>query len=509
MTTPNLLYDKTKQILLQPANDAASFWDPRVYEKDLKNAANIGLNCIRISLEWSRLEPHKNEWKDDVLEQYKKMIICMRENHLIPIVTLNHFTLPLWVLTPPANFKKKLFQHLLPQPLNDLPLNNPESDDMFWKSMRGWENSATVDAFVRFVRKVVDELKEYVDYWITINEPVTFIVGGGYLAGISPPGFFLDGHRARSALHNLIEAHIRTYNTITEIDDVDADGDGVTKTVGIAHASVAVEAAKPKRLFGRKLIDNINSAKNFSYFVNDYFLNAIVNGFEDLNYLNNLERFNKESKQLIVHKDWEHKIDFIGINYYRRVRVYYNPIIALSTAKFIGGVFDDNSDKPRRKNLSLTNDLGWEIYPLGLYNALLEIWKRWNTPILITENGIPDKNDRLRAPFITSHIRQVRKAISEGVDVRGYLYWSLFDSYEWHQGYSDDSRFGLFHVGKGNQGKGRVMTSGASALKLMIKECLQKEGERVSDFAIKNAIEKYGHYTDDGSYLAIGISHSS
>ena len=503
MTTPSLFYSKTRQALLQPANEAASFWEPRIYETDFKNASQIGLNSLRISLEWSRLEPHRNEWKNDVLEAYKKLIIRMKENRLIPIVTLNHFTLPLWVLTPPTNFKKRLIQHFLPQPLKDLPLNDPPGDDLFWKSLRGWENPATVDAFIKFVKYVVDELKEHVDYWITLNEPVTFIVGGGYLAGISPPGFFLDGHRARRVLHNLIEAHVQAYKLITKIDDADADGDGISKTVGISHAEVAVEPAKSRELLGMKLINNNNSAKNFSYFVNDYFLNAIVNGFEDLNFLDTLQKLNKASKQFIVHDDWKNNIDFIGINYYRRVRVYYNPIVALSSAKFVGGGFDDISDKSKTQDSSHTNDLGWEIYPRGLYNSLQAIWKKWNRPILITENGIPDKNDNRRASFIIAHIRQVRKATSEGVDVMGYLYWSLFDSYEWHHGYSENSRFGLFHVVKVNQVAERVIASGAHALKMIVQESLKQEGQGISESAIEKASKLYGSYSDDGSDLEV------
>ena len=208
---------------------------------------------------------------------------------------------------------------------------------------------------------------------------------------------------------------------ITEIDDADADGDGISKTVGISHAEVAVEPAKSRELLGMKLINNNNSAKNFSYFVNDYFLNAIVNGFEDLNFLDTLQKLNKASKQFIVHDDWKNNIDFIGINYYRRVRVYYNPIVALSSAKFVGGVFDDISAKVKLKILRITNDLGWEIYPRGLYNSLLEIWKKWTKPILVTENGIPDKSDNQGHPSLLAIFDKLEKAISEGVDVMGFL----------------------------------------------------------------------------------------
>ena len=126
------------------------------------------------------------------------MLLSMREKGLEPIVTLNHLTLPLWVLTPPIQFKKKFYQHFLPHPLRDLPIKNPPLSDPYWKSLRGWENEETVREFIHFVGKVVSEFKDMVDYWITISEPVASVIGGGYLAGISPPGFFLDGKRTRA-----------------------------------------------------------------------------------------------------------------------------------------------------------------------------------------------------------------------------------------------------------------------------------------------------------------------
>ena len=120
---------------------------------------------------------------------------------------------------------------LLPSPLRDLPYGDPSSDDPYWKSLRGWENCKTVNVFIKFVEKVVQELKDKVDCWITLGEPVASIVVLGYLSGIWPPGFFLDGDRAKRVLHNLIETHVEAYNVITNTDDVDADGDGFSKKV--------------------------------------------------------------------------------------------------------------------------------------------------------------------------------------------------------------------------------------------------------------------------------------
>jgi beta-glucosidase len=501
LTTGSILYRDTKQISLGPAYDSAKFWDPRYYERDFNDAARLNMNAIRISLEWSRIQPERNQWNQDAVEHYKKMIISMKEKHLTPVITLNHFTLPLWVLTPPTNFRKRLYQYLLPSPLRDLPLKEPPSDDSFWKSLRGWENPETIKAFTKFVENVVLELKSYVDYWITLNEPVGSIVGGGYLSGLYPPGFFLDGNRAKKVLHNLVEAHVQTYNIISEVDDVDADGDGICKSVGISHLMVAVEPAQPKKLFGLKLMDNVQAAKNFAYFVNDYFLNAIVNGVEDLNYLTNLEIFNQESKQFVVNNDWKNRVDFIGLNYYRRVYVYHNPIIAISSSKFVGGAFANDLSKQLQQSHGLLTDLGWEIYPHGLYDFLVKIKKKWKKPILVTENGIADKNDRYRTSFIVSHIHQIRKAILDGVDVLGYLYWSLIDGYEWHEAYSDDSRFGLFHINIQDQYKKRYPTKAVNLFKFLIKEYCSTDQKFIPELSIEKAMNIYGHFSDDGRKL--------
>src|SRR6478672_1196926 len=89
-------------------------------------------------------------------------------------------------------------------------------------------------------------------------------------------------------------------------------------------------------LNSRKSAD-LEAAKNFSYFINNYFLNAIMNGEEDVNYLNTLERYNKDSKNFRVNSRWKQKTDFIGLNYYRRLHVRQSQMVRMSNAKFIGG----------------------------------------------------------------------------------------------------------------------------------------------------------------------------
>ncbi len=501
LTRPSIFYKNITRVTIQPAGEAVKAWDPQYYLKDFDIAKSLGMNAFRISLEWARIEPKKNMWNHTDINHYKDIIRAMRERGLTPVVTLNHLTLPLWVLTPPIEFTKKLGQHILPSPLKDLPLADPPSNDPYWKSLRGWETYRTVEEFIQFVSKVVTEFKDQVDYWITISEPVASVIGGGYISGLWPPGFFLDGNRAKMVLHNLIEAHVQAYNKITVLDDIDADGDGFAKKVGFSHLMLAVKPVKPTRLLGATIVDHTEAVKNFAYFINDYFINAVINGEEDLNYLNTLERHNENSRDFIIHNDWKDKVDFIGINYYRQVYVYYSTILALSSARFVGGAVINNLHGYNHYHPhSLLNDLGWEIYPEGLYNLLVQIRNQWKKPIFITENGIADKSDRYRAPFIIAHLQQVKRAVDEGANVIGYLHWSLMDNYEWLESYRPEAKFGLFYVDHTITDFNRKITKGAQALKFIIAESIsQSKDGLITNSAIAKAVDKFGTFNAEGS----------
>ena len=521
LTKPSIFYKGRTQIHLQSAGEAVKFWNPRYYENDFELAQSLGINTFRISLEWARIQPKKDEWNQEVLDHYKKMLRSMRESGLIPIVTLNHFTLPLWVLTPPTNITKNIVQRILPSPLRDAPIGEPPSTDSYWNSLRGWENYRTVEEFVKFTERMVAELKDIVDYWITINEPVASIVGVGYIAGLSPPGFFLDGRRAKLVLHNLIEAHIQAYDKITELDNVDADGDGLPKRVGFGHLMMYITPAKTNNILeATRIINNNQAAKNASYFLNDYFLNAIINGEEDLNYLNSLKIHDKTSKDFVVHDNWKNKVDFIGLNYYRRIHVYHSIVIALSSARFIGGAFiNDLNEKSRRRSsdsYSILNDLGWEIYPQGIYELIMQLKNKYAKPIFVTENGIADKDDKYRAPFIVAHIQQIKRAIDNGANVIGYLHWSLMDNYEWQESYLPEAKFGLFRIDIDSKNSGtdggqylrRQITKGAEALKLIIKESVnQGKTAMIADSAISKANSDHGIFTADGSSIVVSYKN--
>jgi beta-glucosidase len=504
LTKPSIFYKGLSQVELQPADRAVRAWEPEYYEKDFELARNLGMNAFRISIEWSRIEPSRGQWNFEAINHYKGIIKSIIKRGMIPIITLNHLTLPLWVLTPPMVFRKKFGQSVLPSPLRDISLGDPIRTDPYWKSLGGWENYETVREFIEFVEKVVLEFKDLVDYWITLSEPVASVIGVGYVAGLWSPGFFLAGNRAKRVLHNLLEAHVLAYDTISALDDVDADGDGLPKMVGFTHAMMAVKTAQPSRFLGITLDDNKEAAKNFDYFINDYFINAVVKGEEDLNYLDTLQRHNRSSKNFIIHENWKNKTDFIGINYYRRVYICHSNIVTLSSAKFVGGKLINNLlIEGQNQPHNILSDLGWEIYPEGLYQIIMHIKGNWKLPILVTENGVADKSDRYRAPFLISHLEQLKRAIDNDADVIGYLHWSFMDNYEWLENYRPEAKFGLYRIDHNNKNNlVRQATKGAEALKLIIEEsCNDCHDVRLTDAALLKAKRNFGFFTPDGSSL--------
>jgi beta-glucosidase len=239
------------------------------------------------------------------------------------------------------------------------------------------------ERFARFTRHVVRALHDAVDIWITINEP-NVLVAQGYLLGIWPPGVVAPGAVPR-AVANLRRAHRAAYEVIHDI--------APRSQVGIAHHIRLATPATPK-LRDRAAARVLDAAFNRPF--------------------------------LDVPQD------FIGLNYYSR------DVVTVDRHK-ASELFVARAVTPGAP----VNDLGWEIYPEGLGVVLRQLAKK-QKPIWITENGIADAADTRRPQFIADHLLEVARAIEEGVDVRGYMHWSLMDNFEWADGYAP--RFGLYAV---------------------------------------------------------------
>ena len=343
-----------------------------LYKKDLNLLKDLGVNAYRFSIEWSRIQPKENLWDGEAVAHYQEIVDILRENDIEPMITLHHFTHPLW-------FIKKY----------------------------PWHKDTSVEKFLEYTEKVLSAIKG-VRYWITFNEPYVLLLGG-YLEGCMPPGV-KDASLAMKALENILICHGKTYDLI--------HAKTPNAMVSIAHNMAALAPWQRWNPLDRLL------SKIAKYFYNHSLLDAFITGTLHVKF-----PFKKALRMEVPIKG---KLDFFGINYYTRVHIRFNP-------------FKKMGVELRHRDIDgygLT-DMGWEIHPRGLAKVL-RYASRLKVPLIITENGIATHKDRRKIKFMRSHVDVLERCISNGMDVRGYFYWSLIDNYEWLQGL--DARFGLYKV---------------------------------------------------------------
>ncbi len=254
----------------------------------------------------------------------------------------------------------------------------------------GWLKGRTVRYFCRYVERIVETIGKDVQYWITINEPMVFVYYS-YIKGIWPPGE-KSIFKAIRVMRNLISAHKKAYKKIHKIYQK------------YNWMEPGVSIAKNIRIF-QPCLFNHPYVNRFCASLRDLFFNRLM-----------LEELVKTRT-----------LDFIGLNYYTREFVRFR------------GICKDGHHKIER-----LNSLGWEVYPEGLLKVLLETSKKYKLPIMITENGTCQEDDPQRWQFILDHLVNLKQAMERGVEVMGYLYWSLLDNFEWDEGFFP--RFGLIEV---------------------------------------------------------------
>jgi len=305
----------------------------------------------------------------------------------------------------------------------------------------GWLNPDIAMYFRAYATFMFDELGDRVKHWITLNEPwcSSFL---GYFTGEHAPGH-QNLQEAILAAHNLLRAHGYAVQSFRE--EV-KDGE-----IGLTNVTMKVEPgdSKPESFLVAGLVDKI---------VNAWFHDPVIFGkYPEEAVKNYLERgIQVPSEDLEVISN---PIDFFGVNYYTRTLVAYDENSPLGFSYVQG-------DLPK-------TEMGWEIYPQGLFETLVNLKERYKLPLYITENGMagPDKvengrvKDTYRIEYLEKHFESALSAIEAGVDLRGYFTWSLMDNFEWAHGYS--KRFGIVYVDYATQK--RILKDSALWLKDFIK----------------------------------------
>ena len=161
------------------SGEACQWWQGR-WAEDFDRAAAAGQNAHRLSIEWSRVQPAPDKWDDDALEVYRQMVKGLVERGMTPMVTLHHFSDPIWLY-----------------------------------EQEGWEKEDVPLFFEAYVRRVVNALKDYVTLWVPINEPNVYVYMG-YMDGMFPPCKYGQAYAWR-AMVNMVRGHAAAYHAIHEI----------------------------------------------------------------------------------------------------------------------------------------------------------------------------------------------------------------------------------------------------------------------------------------------------
>jgi beta-glucosidase len=350
-----------------------------LWRSDVAALQLLGANMYRLGIEWSRLEPAPGVWDEAAAARYREMLAGLRAAHITPMVTLYHFTLPTWVA-----------------------------------DKGGWDWPGAPAALAAFAGRAGAAFGDLVDWWCTINEP-NVLVAKGYLAAQWPPGV-RDPARAARAMAALERAHGLAAQALRASDTRDADGDGHATRIGIAQNLRIFDP------YSAHPVDHM-VARAADSFYNESFLDAVATGRVHVS-LPRVAEIDEPFPALAG------SFDYLGVNYYTRELV-------------IGHLFGPDHYVPAAAPNRPRNDMGWEIYPEGLYRVLKRQAARgW--PIIVTENGIADGRGDARPGFLRAHIFALDRARAEGVNVIGYLYWSLTDNFEWSFGYRE--HFGLFAI---------------------------------------------------------------
>jgi len=366
-----------------------------LWREDVQHLAWLGVQAYRFSIGWPRILPQgSGRHNARGLDFYDSLVDALLAHGIRPFVTLNHWDLP--------------------QSLQDTG---------------GWVTRDTAERFVEYAQVVAHRLGDRVQDWVTHNEPWC-IATLGYEEGHHAPGH-RNPREAMTVSHHLLLSH----GWATQVIRNESPG----AQVGIVLNLYPITAASSSE-------EDRNAVRQLDGLFNRWYLDPLYKG-----------SYPQDALQDRV--DWGHldeavlpcvaagdlqsiatRLDFLGINYYTRI---------------VARRGDDG--RPRgvrvvpREELT---DMGWEVYPEGLYDLLLRVHRDVAPPRLyITENGCayddaPNANDRIhdrrRMDYLRRHLLEALRARRDGVPLEGYFLWSLLDNFEWGHGY--EKRFGIFWV---------------------------------------------------------------
>jgi beta-glucosidase len=366
------------------------------YQEDVGLMKDVGIKAYRLSISWPRVLPEGTGTVNKAgLDFYDKLVDELLATKIDPWVTLFHWDFPY---------------------------------ALFLRG--GWLNADSPKWFAEYTKLVIDRLSDRVSHWITLNEPQCFI-GLGHSSGEHAPGLKLGMDEVLLAGHHCLMAH----GLAVEVIRSRAKLKPLIGWAPVTH-SFYPQTDSPADIAAARTLTESVSAHN--YWNNTWWGDPPLLGHypeEGLRVYGKAVPKFKQSDFNIIHQP----IDFYGCNIYTGVPVEAGKDGKPKTLEFPDG-------HPHTQFL-------WKVAPEGVYWGPKFLSERYKLPIVITENGLSchdwvsvdgKVHDHARIDFLTRYLREIQKAIVDGVDIQGYFHWSIMDNFEWAEGYKH--RFGLIHV---------------------------------------------------------------
>ncbi|WP_437313549.1 glycoside hydrolase family 1 protein [Sorangium sp. So ce385] len=412
----------------------------RGFSKAIEDVAllqEMGLDSYRFSVEWARVEPQRDVIDEGALAHYDRLLDALVAAGIRPVITLHHFSNPVWVDDP-----RRTDCAGGPGDDNLCGLGHPEGGPLVIEEMA--EHAALLAA--RFGDRVDD--------WGTLNEPFNYLLAA-YGVGVFPPGkTALLGDLLGEfvpVLRDYLLAHAAAYRAIKEADAVDADRDGSAADVGLSLSVGEWVPARSHRVSDDP--EDVAARDRMAYVYNHLVIDTVLSGRLDVDL---------DGAPDVELPGLRGALDWLGVQYYFRAGVTGDgglvPVLNLTPC--VNGL-DFGACVPPVDETFCVPAMRYEHHAPGLYGALTDLGARYpGLPLVVTESGIATRAGERRAEVVVRALEQIERARGEGVDVRGYYHWSLYDNFEWAEGFAP--RFGLYTVDYGSYE--RTATEGAAVL---------------------------------------------
>ncbi|CAL7945103.1 unnamed protein product [Xylocopa violacea] len=393
------------------------------YKQDIAILKKLGFKAYRFSVSWPRILPtgFSNQISKDGVQYYHNLIDEILANGITPMMTLYHW------------------DH--PQVLEE---------------MGGWLNSEIVDWFGDYARIVYREFGSKVKLFIPINEPLS-VCQDGYQTGKHAPGKKLHGFGEYMCMHNVIKAHARAYRIYESEFKKEQKGE-----VGMMINGFAYMPQNPN--------DQLAANISFEFYV-DWSIHPIYSKDGDYPPLmkelvanKSREQGYARSRMPTFEPEWIKYIrgasDFLAVNHYS------SKLVTAGTMGPVPSLENDQGVKNFYNPLWKGSASDWlKVVPEGFRYYLRQLAAHYGNPrMYITENGVSDRgtlNDDDRIYYYREYLKQMLLAIHvDGVNVQGYMLWSLLDNFEWQSGYSE--RFGIVYVDFDDPNRPRILKKSAS-----------------------------------------------